>query len=186
MYEHLADFLGGPPNAYHHALYSSWSRHGWGMVLTGNVQVASSHLTLGRDLVVPDQLNENTMRPYKTLARVMKGPDGRTLAIMQLSHAGRQSANFIGGRYPFERPFAPSAVAVGSHTVQDDPVAALLQSVLFQTPREMSHADIDEVAEGFVKGARLAHESGFDGVELHVAHGCTCFSSSISTPFITD
>jgi hypothetical protein len=50
MYEHLADFLGGPPNTYHHALYSSWYQHGWGMVLTGNVQVASSHFTLGRDL----------------------------------------------------------------------------------------------------------------------------------------
>ncbi|KXN81689.1 NADH oxidase [Leucoagaricus sp. SymC.cos] len=171
MYEHLSDFLGGPPTAYHIALYSSWSRYDWGMVITGNVQVSPSHLTLGRDLIVPEKLNDVSLKPYKALASAMKGPDRRTLAVMQLSHAGRQSSNFIGGRYPFERPLAPSAIPVGSSSSQDDPVAAMIQSVLFQTPKEMSLEDINDVVRRFVKGARLAHRTGFDGVELHVAHG---------------
>lgn len=142
------------------------------MVITGNVQISNSHLTLGRDLVVPEQLDEASLKPYQTLAKYIKGPERRTLAIMQLSHAGRQSSNFIGGRYPFEAPLAPSAIAVGSSATQDDPVAAMIQSIMFQTPKEMSHTDITEVAKGFVRGALLAHQSGFDGVELHVAHGC--------------
>ncbi|KAF9448047.1 FMN-linked oxidoreductase [Macrolepiota fuliginosa MF-IS2] len=171
MYEHLSAFLGGPPNDHHLALYSLWSQYDWGMVITGNVQVSKSHLTLGRDLVVPDQLSNASVEPFKALADVIKGPDGRTRAIMQLSHAGRQSTNFIGGRYPFERPLAPSAISVGANTTVDDPLAGLAQSILFQTPKEMSIGDITEVVEGFVKGARLACESGFDGVELHVAHG---------------
>lgn len=185
MYEHLSNFLGGPPNAYHFALYSSWSIHDWGMVITGNVQVSNSHLTLGRDLVVPEQLDEASLKPYKTLAKSIKGPDGRTLAIMQLSHAGRQSSNFIGGRYPFEAPLAPSAIAVGSSVAQDDPVAAMIQSIMFQTPKEMSKMDIDEVAKGFVKGARLAQHSGFDGVELHVAHGCMVLLSPLQLDRLT-
>lgn len=172
MYEHLSDFLGGSPNEYHLSLYSLWSRQKWGMVITGNVQVSASHLTLGRDLVIPERLNEGSVRPFKALADVIKGPGGRTLAIMQLSHAGRQSTNLVGGRYPFERPLAPSAVRVGAGAALNDPIAAMAQSVLFQVPKEMSIGDINEVVAEFVKGARLAHESGFDGVELHVGHGC--------------
>lgn len=181
MYEHLAEIFGGPPNSYHIALYSLWSRHKWGMVITGNTQVTGSHLSLGRDLVVPDQLDEETLKPYKDLVNAIKGPDHRTIAIMQLSHAGRQSANVIGGRYPFKRPLAPSAVGVGTRTSVGDPIATIVHNVLFQTPKKMSLADINVVKERFVVGARLAYESGFDGVELHAAHGCERRESLLSS-----
>ncbi|KAJ3573367.1 hypothetical protein NP233_g2461 [Leucocoprinus birnbaumii] len=173
LYEHLSDFLGGPPNPYHFALYSSWARHNWGMIITGNVQISRSHLTLGRDLVVPDLLTENSVKPYKRLSQTIKGPSCQTLAIMQLSHAGRQSSNFIGGRYPFEPPLAPSAVSVGSRALEGDLVAETIQSILFQTPKEMSPEEVDEVVESFIKGALFGYNrcQGLDGVELHVAHG---------------
>jgi len=179
MYEHLSRFLGGPPNDYHLALYTSWSRYDWGMIVTGNVQVSGSHLTLGRDLAVPDQLNDTSLKPFKNLASATKGPNGYTLAIMQLSHAGRQSPNLLGGRYPFMPPSAPSPISVGLRTAGHNFVTAVIQGLLFQTPKELSIAEIDGVVERFVKGARLAHLSGFDGIELHVAHGCT-YSKSIS------
>lgn len=35
----------------------------------------------------------------------------------------------------------------------------------------MEEKDIDEVVEGFVRGARLAKETGWDGVEIHASHG---------------
>ena len=35
----------------------------------------------------------------------------------------------------------------------------------------MTQADIDAVIEAFAKGARDAKDLGFDGVELHGAHG---------------
>jgi len=119
MYEHLASFLGGPPNQNHLNLYSNWAKHGWGMIITGNVQVSSSHLSLGRDLVVPKSLCEATLAPWKALARCIHNEVDRkrkngTLAIMQLNHTGRQSPNLLGGRYPFISPLAPSAIRVGS------------------------------------------------------------------------
>jgi 2,4-dienoyl-CoA reductase-like NADH-dependent reductase (Old Yellow Enzyme family) len=45
------------------------------------------------------------------------------------------------------------------------------QSGLFATPREMSEADILAVQRRFVATARLAERAGFDGVEIHAAHG---------------
>jgi 2,4-dienoyl-CoA reductase-like NADH-dependent reductase (Old Yellow Enzyme family) len=89
---------------------------------------------------------------------------------MQLSHAGRQSPNVLGGRTPFVSPMAPSAVAVGSKA--PDIFARALHYAVFQTPRPMSVVDVDDVVRAFVRGAEVAARAGFDGVQLHAAHGC--------------
>jgi anthraniloyl-CoA monooxygenase len=40
-----------------------------------------------------------------------------------------------------------------------------------QVPREMTRADMDEVAAQFERAARMAIDAGFDMLELHCAHG---------------
>ncbi len=40
-----------------------------------------------------------------------------------------------------------------------------------QTPKAMGRAEIDEVRDQFVEGARMAERAGFDLIELHMAHG---------------
>lgn len=190
MYEHMADMFGGSPNAAHFRLYSRWAKGQWGMICTGNVQVCQDHLTLGRDMVLPTIISTETIQPFKRLADIIHGEpsaslsghgDGagapRTLAIMQLNHPGRQSANIIGGRWPFVPPLAPSAVALGRNQSQKTISASsmfskCLHKLFFQTPRPMTYAEIDSVVDAFIRGAKLAASSGFDGVELHAAHGC--------------
>jgi 2,4-dienoyl-CoA reductase-like NADH-dependent reductase (Old Yellow Enzyme family) len=174
MYEHLSGFSGGPPNEYLRNLYALWAKGGWGMIITGNVQVDRGHLSLGRDMVVPSSLSEESLRPLKQLANTMRdsGDDSTpSLIVMQLSHGGRQSANGIGGRWPWLPPIAPSAVAVGSNR-KEKWLGRMLYRIMFTTPKAMDETDIDRVVEAFVKGARLAHSSGFDGIELHASHGC--------------
>lgn len=175
MYEHLSDMFGGLPNKNHFRLYSQWSKHSWGVVITGNVQVSSSHLSLGRDMVVPTTLSDKDIQPFKQLVASIRGQKGsETLAIMQLCHAGRQSSNIIGGRLPFAPPLAPSAIRVGSNSSTGF-ASKLFNQLMFQTPRAMSLDDIDMAVDQFVQGAVLAVMSGFDGVELHAAHGCQWF-----------
>ncbi|KAG2136660.1 hypothetical protein DEU56DRAFT_805209 [Suillus clintonianus] len=175
MYEHLSSFSGGPPNEFHYGLYTEWAKHGWGMILTGNVQVSRQHLTLGRDMVVPTTLNAEDLKPFEKLAAVIHGGDDntRTLAIMQLSHAGRQSANFIGGRPPFVAPLAPSSIRVGAGSTGNPgrAISDLAFHAMFQIPTEMTIQDILNVQSSFVRGALLAYKSGFDGVQIHAAHG---------------
>ncbi|KAH9932990.1 uncharacterized protein B0H18DRAFT_870886 [Fomitopsis serialis] len=185
MYEHMSALFGGPPNDAHLKLYARWAEGGWGMVCTGNVQVCEDHLSLGRDVVVPARLTPETIEPFTCLARAIhygsaEGAEGngekRTVAVLQLSHPGRQSTNIIGGRWPFAPPVAPSAVPVGRRTADGEGSASallsrLVHTVFFQTPRPMSLSDISDVVESFVRGAELAVASGFDGVQLHAAHG---------------
>ncbi|GJE85310.1 FMN-linked oxidoreductase [Phanerochaete sordida] len=173
MYEHLAALFGGPPNAQHYALYSKWAQGSWGIIMTGNVQVDSHHLSLGRDMVVPPALTDDAVAPFKALAHIIHGEytaEG-PLAIMQLSHCGRQSANILGGRWPFVSPLAPSALRLDLDKSPPWTVSGLLSRLMFQTPREMSRQDIEGVVRAFARGAHLALRSGFDGVEIHAGHG---------------
>lgn len=157
------------------------------MVISGNVQVSGQHLTLGRDMVVPRTLSADSLRPFQQLAASIRGdtpadtPDdlGGPLAIMQLSHAGRQSPTILGGRPPFVPALAPSPLALGqpsrssSHiNAKNGWISRLILRAAFQTPRAMTASDIEEVIDDFVRGARVALESGFNGIELHASHGC--------------
>jgi 2,4-dienoyl-CoA reductase-like NADH-dependent reductase (Old Yellow Enzyme family) len=182
MYEHLTTFLGGAPNVYHHNLYSQWANYGWGMIITGNVQVSRNHLSLGRDMIIPKILDEHGLRPFQDLANAIHGlhlPNSsnhnqsvrkRPVAIMQLNHSGRQSSNILGGRQPFVAPLAPSPLPVRSKSA--NLASRVFDQLMFQTPKEMTEEDIERVLNEFVRGAKLAQMAGFDGVELHVAHGC--------------
>lgn len=70
--------------------------------------------------------------------------------FLQLCHGGRQSKpDLIGGR-----PIAPSAVSEEG-----------------LPPREMTPEEIREVVDAFGRAAERAMWAGFDGVELHGAHG---------------
>ncbi|MBU0943285.1 MAG: NADH-dependent flavin oxidoreductase [Proteobacteria bacterium] len=81
-------------------------------------------------------------------------------AIMQMFHCGRMAWPEVN---PAHRAIAPSAVSPS----QNNP----LTGFPYPRPEEMSHFDIDHVIQGFVETARGAVAAGFDGVEIHGAHG---------------
>jgi 2,4-dienoyl-CoA reductase-like NADH-dependent reductase (Old Yellow Enzyme family) len=61
---------------------------------------------------------------------------------------------------PFDkRPVAPSAVR------------SQVPGYSFRKPRELTPADIDRLIERFARTAELAVAGGFDGVQVHAAHG---------------
>ncbi len=82
------------------------------------------------------------------------------LAIMQMFHCGRMAWPEVN---PAHRVIAPSAVAPR----QDNP----LTSSPYPVPEAMSLFDIEHVTSGFVETAKGAIEAGFDGIEIHGAHG---------------
>lgn len=78
---------------------------------------------------------------------------GQSLAFIQLHHAGRQTNTlFTEG----VEPVAPS------------PVPCRFSR---SNPRELTREEIQEIRDRFIEAAGYAKEAGFDGVELHAAHG---------------
>jgi 2,4-dienoyl-CoA reductase-like NADH-dependent reductase (Old Yellow Enzyme family) len=89
--------------------------------------------------------------------------DQNSIPAIQLAHAGRKAGTdlpWLGGK-PVDpsrggwQPIAPSPLPFASG---------------YQTPREMSIADINTVADQFSAAARRAVTAGFEVVELHMAH----------------
>ncbi len=82
------------------------------------------------------------------------------ISICQAFHCGRMAYE---GVNPANRIIAPSPIA----PTQDNPMTAKP----YDLPLEMSRFDMDHVINGFVETARGTMEAGFDGFELHCAHG---------------
>jgi anthraniloyl-CoA monooxygenase len=81
---------------------------------------------------------------------------------IQLAHAGRKGSltrSWEGHRSLGEASWeliAPSAIAFAPDR---------------QVPREMTHADMDQVRDAFARAAQMSDAAGFDMIELHFAHG---------------
>ncbi|GJN80363.1 hypothetical protein PLIIFM63780_003889 [Purpureocillium lilacinum] len=166
--EQLADCDGLPTSTQFHRLYSAWADGGWGLMLTGAVQVDQRYYGAREDLAMDTTRvsEEKTLAAYRKLAEKCKSKG--TPAILQLNHPGRQSPIRAGKRSYFEKTMAPSSVAMdfGSSLTQ-----RTLASLIFGTPREMTVQDIEDVVQRFASAARLASQAGFDGVQIHAAHG---------------
>lgn len=154
--------IDGQPNPKLIAAYQHWARGNWGLVLTGNVQVDPRHLGQPGDVA----FTPASARTWPALAAAAK--EHNTKAIMQLCHPGRQSPLGAGARGLLGKTLAPSAVPL---QLGQGVLARALSALVFGTPRAMTQAEIDEVVGQFATAARTAADSGFDGVELHAAHG---------------
>ena len=132
-------------------LYRQWAQGGTGLLITGNVMIDGSAMT-GPGGVVLEQGSD--LGPFRDWAQAGKSHSGQLW--MQLNHPGRQTYAKLGGKR-----LAPSPVALemGKH------------SALFGLPKAMDESDIAEVIRRFATSAKLAEQAGFDGVQIHAAHG---------------
>jgi len=82
------------------------------------------------------------------------------VSVMQMFHCGRVAWPEVN---PAGRTVAPSPLSPRS--------ANPLTRAPYPTPDAMSLFDIEHVIRGFAETARGAVEAGFDGIEVHGAHG---------------
>ncbi|KAK4041251.1 NADPH dehydrogenase [Parachaetomium inaequale] len=152
------------------AIYKHSSTGGWGLIITGHVQVDDAYLGAPADLAIPPSLPPaSLLPPLSALARASQGPGpDHTPTIVQLNHPGRQSPRGTGTRGIFAPALAPSAVPISLGT---GVVPSILRALMFPTPRAMTAAEIRTVIDQFARAARVVAQAGFDGVELHAAHG---------------
>lgn len=129
-------------------LYRRWARGGYGLLVTGNIMVDRAHLGEPGNIVIEDDRALTQLTAWTKAVH-----DGGAAIFAQLNHPGRQSNLMEVGR----RPVAPSAVPLAL------PGAP--------TPRALTAAEIEEIIDRFGTAAAVCEEAGFDGVELHAAHG---------------
>lgn len=150
MEENMAD-TGQIPSAALLRLYQGWANGGTGLLITGNVMVDGRAMT-GPGGVVLNK--DSDIAPFRTWAQAAKQNDTRVL--MQLNHPGRQVYAAMGGDV-----LSPSEVAMDLGKY----------SHLFSKPRAMNQSDIEQLIQRFADTAVKAEQAGFDGVQIHAAHG---------------
>jgi 2,4-dienoyl-CoA reductase-like NADH-dependent reductase (Old Yellow Enzyme family) len=83
---------------------------------------------------------------------------------VQLWHMGRQGNPTFN---PKGEVVSASAIGIESGTVRN----SVGESVPYVVPRALDTSEIPGIVEDYKKGAALAKEAGFDGVEIHGANG---------------
>lgn len=118
-----------------------------GLIITGHAFVHPTGQASPRQIAVFD---DRFLAGLKKIPEAVHRFDSKI--FLQLSHAGRQTKKKLCGC----EPLAPSSVA--------DPNFG-------KPPKKMTARNIQDVRTSFVQSARRAREAGFDGIQLHIAHG---------------
>ncbi|MGF6886166.1 deazaflavin-dependent oxidoreductase (nitroreductase family) [Nocardia sp. GAS34] len=129
-------------------LYDRWGAGGFGLIVTGNVMIDRTQLGEPGNVAVTDERDLGALTRWAKAAK-----QGGAQVWMQVNHPGRQ-ANPLATRH---RPVAPSAIAPGIPGMP--------------TPRALTEAEIADLIQRFATTARVAEAAGFDGVQIHGAHG---------------
>lgn len=124
------------------------AKGGWGMIITEDYSVTPH----GKGYqYIPGFYKDEHVALNKELTRRVHEHGSKIFC--QMYHPGRQSSHAVNGNV---QPLAPSGTK--------DPICMDLA-------REMTVEEIHTLVEDFGQAARRCKESGFDGIELHCAHG---------------
>ncbi len=139
-------------NARFVELYRRWGEGGAALLITGNVLVDRWHLERGGNLAIEGMQSNAALAALADMAQAAKKHGAHIW--MQLNHAGRQTQKMIN-----KHPKAPSNVGLK------------MGNGRFATPTPLTLAEIETAISGFVHAAKIAESTGFDGVQVHAAHG---------------
>ena len=136
----------GMPTEQYIAYHEARARGGFGLIVTENYAVDP----IGRGFWCAGFWKDEQVAPHSELARRVHAA-GATIFV-QLYHCGRQTSSAIIGA----QPVAPSALAC---------------PVMGEQPHELTPEEITTIVSQFGDAAHRAQQAGFDGVEVHGAHG---------------
>jgi 2,4-dienoyl-CoA reductase-like NADH-dependent reductase (Old Yellow Enzyme family)/thioredoxin reductase len=128
--------------AYHEAK----AKGGWGLIIVEDYAVDP----LGRGFWTPGLWKDEQIDSHKELTERIHNAGAKIIA--QIYHSGRQTSSAIIGEQPVSASPLPCPI-------------------LGEIPRELSIPEIKKIVSQFGDTALRAKKAGFDGVEVHGAHG---------------
>lgn len=130
-------------------LYAVWARGGAGLLLSGNIMIDRDALTEPGNVILDDARGLEAIRAW---TGATSGTDAKIWA--QINHPGKVAVS------PFDRrPVAPSARR------------STVPGYNIRKPRELSSSEVGDMIAKYARTAELAVAGGFDGVQVHAAHG---------------
>jgi 2,4-dienoyl-CoA reductase-like NADH-dependent reductase (Old Yellow Enzyme family) len=146
-HEGLADERGRPTDRQFR-FYEGFVKGGIGCIITGYAGILQSGKSALNHMTMIDA--EELIPAHRELTRKIHAAGGKI--ILQIAHCGRQTWSGDTGAYLV----APSAVQCNFYR---------------EIPNAITEQEIQTVIAAFGKSAGFAREAGYDGVEVHGAHG---------------
>ncbi len=151
----------GTPNDWHLVHLGSRAVGGAGLVITEMTDVLpEGRITLGCAGMYSDDHTEG----WKRIVEFVHSSSQSKIGI-QLAHAGRKGSV----RHPWEGDDVPLTLEEGSWETYGPSAEPFYPD--WPVPRAMTRDDMDRVTEAFVRATRASIASGFDLIEIHMAHG---------------
>jgi len=138
----------GLPSQYDADYWARVAEGGVGMCIAGGTVIGPT--STYRTRMLAEAWRPEALPGLKLRADAMHR--GGAAAVLQILHLGRETL----GAEIYYAPVAPSAVRSPREPTR---------------PRPLTDDELDDVVEGFRLTALNAAEAGFDGIELHAAHG---------------
>lgn len=125
---------------------------GVGLVITGCTQVQANGIGFTDEYA---SFDDRFLPSLRSLAEAAKS--GGAPAVLQIFHAGNKAV--------------PDLIPDGEIVSASDVAVSVAAPAVAPIPRELTHSEILDVITAFGEATRRAIEAGFDGIELHGAHG---------------
>jgi 2,4-dienoyl-CoA reductase-like NADH-dependent reductase (Old Yellow Enzyme family) len=137
-------------------VYRRWGEGGLGLILTGNIMIDYQQLeAAGNPIIPPDApFSGERFEAFKELGYQAKRHGN--LCVGQVSHPGRQ----------VEVRIQPNPVSASDVQLEDD-----VMGMKFGKPHAATQEEINSIIASFTHAAEYLHKAGYDGIELHGAHG---------------
>ncbi|TVY49275.1 NADH-dependent flavin oxidoreductase [Lachnellula occidentalis] len=137
-------------------VYKRWGEGQYGQILTGNIMFEYDQLEAMGNPIIPRDAEYSGPRfeAFKDIATAAKAHG--SLIVGQVSHPGRQVENRIQ-----KNPVSASDVQLEGN----------IMGMQFAKPHAATLDEIAQITEGFAHAAEFLDKAGYDGVELHGAHG---------------
>lgn len=137
-------------------VYRRWGEGGIGNILTGNIMIEYDQLEAAGNPIIPTEASFDGERFEAFKEMATQGKKQGALMVGQVSHPGRQVEDRIQ-----PKPISASDVQLEGNVM----------GMTFGKPRAATDEDIARVKEGFAHAAEYLEKAGYDGIELHGAHG---------------
>lgn len=138
------------PTAQLEVLYGRWAQGDLGLCITGNVMIDRRAVGEPHNVVIEDERHLGLLKRWAAAGNHLD-----TALWMQLNHPGKQAPRGLN-----RETVSPSAVPFSPGLAR-----------FFDVPRALNENEIEDIILRFGRTARIAKIAGFQGIQIHGAHG---------------
>ena len=152
----------GSPSKWHYSHLLQLLKSGSAMLMIESTAVSDEGKITHADLCLS---NNKQKKNFKNLINFLKSFEKKVPICLQISHAGRKGSSHI----PWIKTNSP--LKKRQKLWKTFSASSIKKDKSWPKPTSLSKKGIKKIISDFANTTKLANTCGFDGIEIHMAHG---------------